>query len=180
MIGLPSAVSGRCSRCDFLSRRILGLLLVSILITTFFSVSGCTTERPIRVNLHSVSVDGHPLSVLIAANPTRRATGLMYRSELPEDQGMLFIFPQPQMQSFYMKNCEIDLDIAYIDDAGKIVDILTMKHPAPGATGPYEYYRSSQPVRYALETNAGWFKARNIEVGGSVEGFQGPSGLQAR
>jgi len=117
---------------------------------------------------------------MLAANPTRRATGLMYRSELPEDQGMLFVFPQVQMQSFYMKNCEIDLDIAYIDDDGKIVDILTMKHPAPGASGPYEYYRSSQPVRYALETNAGWFKARNIQVGASVEGFQGPLGLQAR
>lgn len=116
---------------------------------------------------------------MIAADNASRQRGLMYRSSLPDDEGMLFIFPQASSQGFWMKNCLMDMDIAYIDDAGKIVDIITMKAPKPGDV-LFPRYRSSQPVRYALETNPGWFAKRGIEVGEMVQGYRGPGNLVPR
>ena len=105
----------------------------------------------------------------------------MYRKSLPADAGMLFIFPEPQPQSFWMSNCLIDIDIAYIDDDGKIVDVLHMKAPPPGTSASsLERYPSSRPVRFALETNAGWFEGKGIGPGAVVEGYRGPSGLRVQ
>ena len=60
-----------------------------------------------------------------------------------------------------------------------IVVVLTMKAPEPGAV-LYPRYRSSQPVRYVLETNAGWFEKHGIIAGESVQGFRGPAGSKPR
>ena len=155
----------------------LGSLLL-LLAVGCSSGSGGGTPDPLH--LHPMKIAEHQFSVEIAADPDSRAVGLMYRKSLPENQGMLFLFNQPRLQSFYMKNCEIDLEIAYLDDEGKIVDLLPMKAPPSGYSGPYKRYRSTEPVRYALEMNAGWFPSRGIGVGTVVEGFRGPSGIRIR
>jgi len=98
---------------------------------------------------------------------------------MPDDEGMLFVFPAASVQGFWMKNCKISLDIAYIDDAGVITDILKMDAPTPGQV-LFPRYKSSQPVRYVLETNVGWFARNGIEVGDRVVGYRGPAGLRPR
>ncbi|HQL81638.1 MAG TPA: DUF192 domain-containing protein [Spirochaetota bacterium] len=89
-----------------------------------------------------------------------RLTGLMHRSALGADDGMLFVFENEQMLHFWMKNTSIPLSIAYIDKNGRIIDILDMK--------PFDIsitYPSSRKARYALEMNRGWFGNNNIMTG---------------
>lgn len=96
----------------------------------------------------------------VADQPRTREQGLMFRKGMPQDEGMLFIFDYPQMQSFWMRNTYIPLDIAFISDQGVIINILSMK---PLDEGPR--YRSLAPALYVIETNAGWFKSNGIKAG---------------
>jgi uncharacterized protein len=105
------------------------------------------------------------LRVEIADDAVEQARGLMYRSALGEDRGMLFVYPDERELSFWMKNTLIPLSIAYIDSEGRIVDILDMK---PLDDRP-PHYLSSEPVQYALEVNKGFFEKRGVKVGDSVE-----------
>jgi uncharacterized protein len=108
----------------------------------------------------------------IADNAFERARGLMYRTALAEDRGMLFvfegirfIFEEEQRLSFWMRNTLIPLSIAFIDSEGRIVDIQDMK---PLDDDP-PHYVSAEPARYALEVNRGFFEERGVKVGDRVE-----------
>jgi uncharacterized membrane protein (UPF0127 family) len=103
--------------------------------------------------------------VEIADGPFERARGLMYRTVLGEDRGMLFVFPREQQLSFWMKNTRIPLSIAYIDSSGRITDLLDMK---PLDDEP-PHYVSSEPVQYALEVNQGFFDENGVKVGDHAE-----------
>jgi uncharacterized membrane protein (UPF0127 family) len=99
--------------------------------------------------------------VEIADGPFEQQRGLMYRTSLGEDRGMLFVFQREQPLSFWMKNTRIPLSIAYIDSKGRITDILDMK---PLDDKP-PHYVSSEPVQYALEVNQGFFDEHGVKVG---------------
>ena len=111
----------------------------------------------------TISINGHMLTVELAATPAARSCGLSRREDLPQNQGMLFIFPESRPQTFWMKDTQIPLSIAFLDDSGKIINIQDM---APMQTDVL--YPSSGPAKYALEVNQGWFKRHEIEVGNSV------------
>jgi len=98
----------------------------------------------------------------IADTPQKRQLGLMYRNELEENRGMLFIFPLPNYLSFWMKNTYIPLSIAFIDTNGIITEIEDME---PETTTSHVSQFLSQ---YALEMNQGWFEKNNIKVGDKV------------
>jgi uncharacterized membrane protein (UPF0127 family) len=104
-----------------------------------------------------------PVQVEIADTDAERQTGLMGRTALAEDAGMLFVFGQEQPLSFWMKNTLIPLSIAYISEGGTIVDIQDME-PLDETSHP-----SAAPARYALEVNQGFFEARGVQVGDWVE-----------
>jgi uncharacterized protein len=103
--------------------------------------------------------------VEIADDPWEEARGLMYRTALGEDRGMLFIFSDEQELSFWMRNTLIPLSVAYIDSGGRITDILDMK---PLDDKP-PHYVSSEPAQYALEVNQGFFDDRSVKVGDHAE-----------
>ena len=100
--------------------------------------------------------------VEIADEPDERERGLMYRDSLPEDTGMLFVYPSERTLSFWMRNTRIPLDIAYVDQRGVIVDIQTM---APQSD---RQYPSAAPAMYALEMAAGWFEEHGVSVGDRI------------
>lgn len=102
----------------------------------------------------------------IAETPRQREIGLMHREGLPEDGGMLFIYPEASKLSFWMKNTRIPLSIAFISDQGVITEILDMDPPRPGAEPPT--YTSREANRYALEVNRGWFQKKGIGPGARV------------
>ncbi len=104
-----------------------------------------------------------PVRVEIADTNTEQQRGLMERTELAENAGMLFVFDQEQRLSFFMKDTLIPLSVAFIDTEGYIVDIQDMQ--------PLDLtqHRPPRPAKYALEVNQGFFEERDIQVGNKVE-----------
>lgn len=103
-------------------------------------------------------------NVEIASTSQEHAKGLMDRSELCENCGMLFIFDDEDYRTFWMKNTKIPLSIAFVDRNGVINDIQDMK---PYQTFPT--YSSKYPAKFALEVNQGWFKNNYITVGSKIK-----------
>lgn len=106
----------------------------------------------------------------VAASAEERAEGLMYRDEVPEGTGMLFVFPDSQPRAFWMANTYVALDIAYMDPAHRIVDIIAME---PLVT---DSYPSRAPAMFGLEVRQGWFAEKGIGIGAQAEivfGVQG-------
>jgi uncharacterized protein len=103
--------------------------------------------------------------VEVADDLAEQATGLMDRTTLGENRGMLFVYPEERELSFWMKNTLIPLSIAFIDSERRIIDIQDMK---PLDDEPPSYV-SAEPAQYALEVNQGFFEERGVKVGDSVE-----------
>ncbi|HVA78453.1 MAG TPA: DUF192 domain-containing protein [Candidatus Binataceae bacterium] len=100
------------------------------------------------------------LRVEVADTVARRETGLMYRSHLDEDAGMIFVFAAPERQSFWMKNTEIPLDMIFADSAGKIVGIVA--NAAPYTLTPRGV---DADALYVLEVNGGFAARHHVEAG---------------
>ena len=100
------------------------------------------------------------LTVEIADENRERQAGMMHRTTMPENEGMLFVFPYPHQSGFWMKNTTVPLSIAYIDPAGRVIEIHDL-HPLN--TQPVE--SRSTRVQYALEVNQGWFAKNGIKPG---------------
>lgn len=95
----------------------------------------------------------------VAATPEEQQQGLMYRTELAENEGMLFVYDNMAPRSFWMRNTYIPLDIAFLDREQRIVDIQQMEPQDE------EFTDSAAPAMFALEVRQGWFESRGIEVG---------------
>jgi uncharacterized membrane protein (UPF0127 family) len=128
--------------------------------------SGGTSVPELR-NLIIETSGGEEVEVRveIADTDPERARGLMGRTALAEDRGMLFVFEEEQELSFWMKDTLIPLSIAYMDSEGRTVDIQDMK----ALDDDPPHYASAEPARYALEVNKGFFEERGVEVGDRAE-----------
>jgi uncharacterized membrane protein (UPF0127 family) len=101
----------------------------------------------------------------VASTPQARQVGLMNRTSMPTDSGMLFIFDQKATHCFWMSNTKIPLAIAFLADDGKIVNIEEMQAETLNNHCP------KAPVRYALEMNRQWFSQRAIGPGSLIQGL---------
>ena len=100
-----------------------------------------------------VELKGHRYSIELAEDEAAREYGLMNRTEMDPDHGMLFVFPNDEPRAFWMKNTKIPLDMIFIDKDRRIVSI---KHDAPPCvTARCPAFMSEGPVRYVLELNGG-------------------------
>lgn len=109
-----------------------------------------------------LDVGGTVVTAEIADTPALRERGLMGREYLEEDHGMLFVYPDEQPRSFWMRNTPIALDIAFLDGNGIIINIETMEPHDDEST------LSAAPAMYALEMEAGWFEAHGVAAGDRV------------
>lgn len=133
-------------------------LLVSLL--AFATTATWSRESP-QLNLPRVTLKAgmHLIQAQVAATPEQRATGLMHRTEMPTNEGMLFVFEQPAGQCFWMKNTLLPLTAAFVADDGTIVNMADMQPQA------LDSHCSAKPVRYVLEMHQGWFARRGIGPG---------------
>jgi uncharacterized membrane protein (UPF0127 family) len=134
------------------------------------TVPACSTAATSNVAF----ADG-TVAAEIAATSAARETGLMNRSLLCADSGMLFVFPfdqqvGPGSSGFWMKNTLINLSIAFMDSTKHVVGVQEMV-----ALDTVNFHRPNTSYRYALEANAGWFTSHNIAVG-AIATFTLPSG----
>ena len=136
-----------------------------------FWTLGCALSgnSAVQDNLIPIQINGHEIRVEVADEPSERQRGLMYRTELAADAGMLFVYSGEAQRSFWMENTRIPLSIAYVDQAGRIVHLAEMvpfdRTPVP----------SKHPAMYAIEVNRGRFSELGISVGDQVLGLPGPS-----
>ncbi|MBN1899172.1 MAG: DUF192 domain-containing protein [Spirochaetes bacterium] len=131
------------------------LLVTSLLLCLLIN---CGDKKYARIEIKD-SV----LEVEIADTEEKRALGLMNKSHLPENEGVLFVFDPPQKVSFWMKDTSIPLSIAFIDKDLKITEIRNMF--------PYDVVNrtiSGSPVQFALEVNQGWFEKNGIRAGDCI------------
>lgn len=116
----------------------------------------------------------HSLDVEVAATPEQRERGLMERTRLADDAGMLFVFEQKARHCFWMKNTPLPLSIAFIADDGTLVEIEDMQ---PLTTAPH---CAQEAVRYALEVKQGGFASKGIQPGTRITGGPFDSPLYRR
>jgi uncharacterized membrane protein (UPF0127 family) len=106
----------------------------------------------------------------VAATADERAEGLMYREAVPDGTGMLFVFPDVSVRSFWMANTYVPLDIAFMDAGFGVIDIIPMQ---PLVT---ESYTSRAPAMYGLEVRQGWLAENGIGVGARAQVQFGAAG----
>lgn len=135
---------------------ILGLAAVQLA----FAQTTPQTQLP-RTTL---SAGMHLMQVQLATTPDQRATGLMFRRDMPTNEGMLFVFEQPAGQCFWMKNTLLPLTAAFVADDGTIVNLADMQ---PQTT---DTHCSAQPVRFVLEMHQGWFAKKGLKAGSRLTG----------
>ena len=119
-----------------------------------------------QLNLQRVKLSAgmNVIDAQLALTPEQRQTGLMLRKEMPQHEGMLFVFEHPSQQCFWMKNTLLPLTAAFVTDDGTIVNLADMKPQTMDA------HCSAQPVRYVLEMNQGWFAKKAIKAGSKLGG----------
>ncbi len=110
-----------------------------------------------------LEVKGIKIKAEVARSEEARTTGLKYRSSLPEDQGMLFVFEEEGIHPFWMEDTKIPLDIAFIDKEKKIIDIQRMEPFSP------QLHYPPLPFLYALEVNQGFFQRNGIGIGDTLK-----------
>jgi uncharacterized membrane protein (UPF0127 family) len=126
-----------------------------------FCIFSCAPKK-LEVREFPITREGEIVAVVsaeIARTEQEQAKGLMYRKNLPDGEGMLFVFEKDEVRRFWMKNTLIPLSIAYITWDGKIVDIKDMYPQDQNSVV------SNRSVRYALEVPQGWFSRTGVEIG---------------
>ena len=118
----------------------------------------------------TLTLGTNSLTAQIAADDASRERGLMSRTNLAENEAMVFVFPQPRQLTVWMKDTPIPLSIAYVSPSGRIFEIRDLKPldetPIPSA---------SSAVTYAIETPQGWFAKHGVMAGSTVNGLPSPS-----
>ena len=109
-------------------------------------------------------IGGQTVQLRLAVSDPERAQGLMYITQMPEDEGMLFVFPKPQVMSFYMRSTRLPLDIGFIDTSGVLREVRPMY---PGIED--SVISSAPDLQLALEMNQGWFARHDIKPGATID-----------
>lgn len=136
----------------------LPVLVFALLLPIPSEAQAASSGGPTPARL-AMTVAGQNLMVELAADDQSRQIGLMNRAQMGELEGMLFVFDHKQIHCMWMKNTLIDLDVAFMDEHGRVVSTSTMK------AGTTELHCSAQPALYALELNAGWLKKHGVSRG---------------
>ena len=136
-----------------------------VLITFLVVITSCSGLE--KFEKQEIAIEGGAgkvtLKAEIARTQAQHQQGLMYRKELKDGEGMLFIFEKDDVLSFWMKNTLVPLSVAYITSDGRILEIYNME---PGSLDPVN---SSRSARYALEVPQGWFSREGLAAGDKLD-----------
>jgi uncharacterized membrane protein (UPF0127 family) len=163
--------------------------ILSILLAMAVLATGCGRQTPVqneppvfaidpvrghllkaqdRLPILKITIKDQTLDAEIARHPIEIATGMMFRTNMLENEAMLFVFDAPGPRSFYMRNCYIPLSGAYITPGGEIFQIIDMKPHDESGIPSY-----SDNIQFVLEVPHGWFERHNIQLGDVVRTERG-------
>ena len=132
-------------------------------IALLLSASAAVAQSRLPVTTLNAGI--HLIRAEVAATEADRQVGLMNRTQLGLNEGMIFDFQAPAMVCMWMKNTLVPLSVAFMDADGTIVNIEDMQPQTQDA------HCTKKPARYALEMNQGWFKQKNLKPGTKVGGL---------
>ncbi len=135
------------------------------------------TEKPAEIPREAVTIGKHEFKLELAADDESRRTGLMKRDEIEDYGGMLFVHPDEDYRSYWMKHCRVDIDLLYLDGDGRIMDSHKLKAEPPQRDDESELeyesrlrsYPSRRPAQFVIELQAGWIEKLNPQVGEVIE-----------
>ena len=140
-----------------MSKQYLNFVLKSFKYLIFLLfVSNLDASRDIDITKYLSEIE-------IVSKYEDRKKGLMYRRSIPNNYGMLFVWPYEGQQCMWMKNTYVPLSVAYMDIRGKIIEIYDMVPFSKDSVC------STKAAKYALEVNSGWFEEKDINIGDSIE-----------
>lgn len=146
----------------YLRTLVFAVFLLGLPATLWAQQPQAITPSPVYLSIETDNATER-FVVEIADEQKEREVGLMFRTDLPQDQGMLFDFDEDRLVTMWMRNTPLSLDMVFIDRGGQIVRIA--RNTTPFST---DIISSGQPVRYVLEINAGEAEARGIRAGDIV------------
>ena len=127
----------------------------------------CVAGSPLaQLPAVQLSAGMHLIRAEVADSMGTRMEGLMHRKSMPEGAGMVFVFDELAPHCMWMKNTLIPLSVAFIDQAGAIINIADMQPHSE------QSHCAARPARYALEMNKGWFAQRGIKPGARLRGLE--------
>ncbi len=133
------------------------------------AVPGLPTKAQPKLATTNLWIGPHVMVAELALTGIQVQTGMMFRTNMAENEGMLFVFPVPHQTSFWMKNCPLPLSAAYIDPEGVIQEIYPLE---PFNTN--SVVANSQNIQFVLETSQGWFQRHNVSTGVVIRTEFGP------
>lgn len=145
--------------------RLLVLASAAVVASMTVNLAAQAQDAP-QMNLERVKLSAgmYQIDAQVAASAEQRQIGLMFRKDMPQHEGMIFVFEQATQQCFWMKNTVLPLSAAFVADDGTIVNLTDMKPQTLDA------HCSEKPVRYVLEMNQGWFAKKGIKAGSKLKG----------
>lgn len=158
------------------SRRFLPALALLALLSACGGSDAAKTAAPKTVDdRFAISLGDRTVQMQIAALPPEQQKGLMFRAAMGEDEGMLFVFPAPHQQGFWMRNTTLPLDIGYIDPTGELREIYPMYPRDERPVGS-----RSRNIQFCLEMNQGWFARNGVKPGAKLDLKAVAEALRAR
>lgn len=152
---------------------VLVLVFAALLVMSCSSQQAPHQEKPMPIknimpmnisNLPTVCVKSHCIDVELAITEKQQEEGLMNRTDLPKDSGMLFIFNEEDYHAFWMKNTLIPLDMVWIDAEGRVVYYYKDARPCP-KNGTCPAIVPDRKAIYVLEADAGYIDSINLSIG---------------
>jgi uncharacterized membrane protein (UPF0127 family) len=141
------------------------------LLAALFGFAWSAWAQQPQLPLVELSAGMHRIEAELAATPESRQIGMMQRTIMPPQRGMLFVFPETDKHCMWMRNTLLPLSVAFLDEKGRIINVEDMQPRTENN------HCAARPARYALEMNLGWFKARGLGQGFAILGIEKtPSG----
>ena len=149
-----------------MARSLLRHAALLLALASMFAAPGTRAQGQLPLPTIQLQIGLYLIKAEIAVNHVSRMQGLMLREKMGANEGMLFVFPERDRQCMWMKNTLLPLSVAFLDDAGVILNVEDMKPQTEDS------HCSAKPARYALEMNLGWFKAKNLKPGTRISGIE--------
>lgn len=134
-----------------------------LIVWALLSSAGVAAAQMPRIEL---SAGIHRITAELAATDANRQRGMMFRKTLLPQEGMLFVFDRSERVCMWMKNTYLPLSVAFLDDQGVLINVEDM---VPHSE---QSHCATQPARYALEMNVGWFDKRGLRAGAKISGVE--------
>jgi uncharacterized membrane protein (UPF0127 family) len=136
-----------------------------ILVVFLFTYNLRAAEKEIRFEKKKLKLNLQIITVEIADSNEKAERGLMYRRQLNENDGMLFVFDDERLRSFWMKNTFIDLDIGFFSGEKVLLEVHQMKASKSEINLHPDSCETKKPSQFVLEMSRGWYTKHNIKVG---------------